>query len=155
MFCSLWELTFPYTNACLSKYGAICLSTGHLTSFLASTKNVFLQSGVTIQNIVEALKWNRKGPLPEWTLSMSEKSFCHACHEKLWQFKSAIHSTNLTDYEELTYLKTFVASKAEFAMADVAYGQFHGDNLKTLERKFGLTQVAFSCVSQFNPCQNT
>ena len=90
-----------------------------------------------MQNLVEALKSNRKGPLPEWTLSKYDGDPL-SWHEWSGQFKSAIDSVNLTDDEKLTYLKTLVTGKAKLAIADVTYSErFYRDSLKTLERKFG------------------
>ena len=110
----------------------ISAPTGHLTPFATSTINV-AQPGVTMQNLVEALKSNRKGPLPEWTLSKYDGDPL-SWHEWSGQFKSAIDSANLTDDEKLTYLKTLVTGKAKLAIADVAYsGRFYreSENVRT------------------------
>ena len=107
------------------------------------------------KKLVETLKSNRKGPLPERTLSKYDGDPL-SCHEWSGQFKSAIDSANLTDDEKLTYLKTLVTGKAKLAIADVAYsGQFYRDSLKTLERKFGHPQVVvgayFDTLASYTP----
>ena len=78
---------FPTQTLVLPNTGPISAPTGHLTPFAASTINV-AQPGVTMQNLVEALKLNRKGPLPEWTLSKYDGDPLSG------QFKSAIDSAN-------------------------------------------------------------
>ena len=145
---------FPTQTLILPNTGPISAPTGHLTLFAASTINV-AQSGVTMQSLVEALKSNRKGPLPEWTLSKYDGDPL-SWHEWSGQFKSAIDSANLTDDEKLTYLKTLVTGKAKLAIADVAYsGRFYRDSLKTLERKFGQPQVVvgayFDKLARYTP----
>ena len=131
---------FPTQTLVLPNTGPISPPTGHLTPFAASTINV-AQPGVTMQNLVEALKSNRKGPLSEWTLSKYDGDPL-SWHEWSGQFKSAIDSANLTDDEKLTYLKTLVTGKAKLAIADVAFsGRFYRDSLNTLERNFGQPQV--------------
>ena len=132
---------FPTQTLVLPNTGPIAAPTGHLTPFAVPTINV-VQPGVTLQNLVEAFKSNRKGPLPEWTFSKYDGDML-SWHEWSGQFKSAIDSDNLTDDEKLTYLKTLVTGKAKLAIADVAYsGRFYRDcSLKTLERKFGQPQV--------------
>ena len=94
---------FPTQTLVLPNNGPISAPTGHLTSFAASTINV-AQPGVTMQNLVEALKSNCKGPLPEWTLSKYDGDPL-SWREWSGQFKSAIASATLTDNEKLTYLK--------------------------------------------------
>ena len=145
---------FPTQTLVLPNTGPISAPTGHLTPFAASTINV-AQPGVTMQNLVEALKSNRKGPLPEWTLSKYDRDTL-SWHEWSGQFKSAIDSANLTDDEKLTYLKTLVTGKAKLAIADVAYsGRFYRDSLKSLERKFGQPQVVvgayFDKLASYTP----
>ena len=145
---------FPTQTLVLPNTGPISAPTGHLTPFAASTINV-AQPEVTMQNLVEALKSNRKGPLPEWTLSKYDGDPL-SWHEWSGQFKSAIDSANLTDDEKLTYLKTLVTGKAKLAIADVAYsGRFYRDSLKTLERKFGQPQVVvgayFDKLASYTP----
>ena len=145
---------FPTQTLVLPNTGPISAPTGHLTPFAASTINV-AQPGVTMQNLVEALKSNRKNPLPEWTLSKYDGDPL-SWHEWSGQFKSAIDSANLTDDEKLTYLKTLVTGKAKLAIADVAYsGRFYRDSLKTLERKFGQPQVVvgvyFDKLASYTP----
>ena len=108
-----------------------------------------------MQNLVEAMKSNRKGPLPEWTLSKYDGDPL-SWHEWSGQFKSAIDSANLTDDEKLTYLKTLVTGKAKLAIADVAYSErFSRDSLKTLERKFGQPKVVvdayFDKLASYTP----
>ena len=133
------RLPFPTQTLVLPNTGPISAPTGHLTPFAASTINV-AQPGVTMQNLVEALKSNRKGPLPEWTLSKYDGPPL-SWHEWSGQFKSPIDSANLTDDEKLTYLETLVTGKAKLAIADVAFsGRFYRD-LKTSECKFSEPQV--------------
>ena len=95
------------------------------------------EPALTVKDLVEALRSNRKGPLPEWTLSKYDGDPL-LWHEWSGQFKSAIDSADLTDDEKLTYLKTLVVGKAKLAIADVAYsGRFYRDIFQTLEWKFG------------------
>ena len=78
-----------------------------------------------MQNLVEALKSNRKGPLPEWTLSKYGGDPL-SWHEWSGQFMFAIDSSNLTDDKKLTRLKTLVTGEAKLAILDVAYsGRFY------------------------------
>ena len=110
---------FPTQTLVLPNNGPTAAPTGHHSPFAAPTINV-AEPGVTMQNLVEALISNRKGPLPEWTLSNYDGDPL-SWHEWSGQFKSVIDSSYLTDDGKLSYLKTLVTGKAKLAIADVAY----------------------------------
>ena len=97
-----------------------------------------------MRDIVEVLKLNRKGPLPEWSLSKYDGDPLQ-WHEWFGQFLSAVDSAALTDDEKLTYLKTLVIGKAKSAIAEVGYcGAFYKDAVLMLQRKFGQPQTVVS-----------
>ena len=75
---------------------------------------------VSMRDLVEVLKLNRKGPLPEWSLSKYDGDPLQ-WHEWFGQFLSAVDSAALTDDEKLTYLKTLVIGKAKSAITEVGY----------------------------------
>ena len=94
--------------------------------------------------MIDAITSKRNDPIPEWKLSQYSGDPLQ-WHEWYGLFKSAIDSQSLTDYVNLTYLKTVLTGKAKTAITEFAYcGAMYTDALMTLKRKFGQPQEAVS-----------
>ena len=83
---------FPTQTLILPNTGPISAPTGHLTPFAASTINI-AQPGVTMQNLVGALKSNRKGLSRSGHFPSMTETRCHGMSGRV---NSRVRSTQLT-----------------------------------------------------------
>ena len=117
-----------------------CLTRASAAPFVPPSPTAALPTStasLTLPEVAQLLASTKKDHLPEWKLSQRSGDPLQ-WHERFGKFESAIDSAPLSDYVNLTYLKTLVTVKAKVAIPEFAYcGAMYKDALKTLERKFG------------------
>ena len=100
-----------------------------------------IENASLIRALADAITYKRKVPLPEWKTSQYNGDPLQ-WHEWYDQHESAIDSQSPTDNIKLTFLKTFVTSRAKLAKAEFAYcGAKYKDASWYREHKFGPTQA--------------
>ena len=95
---------------------------------------------VPISDLAELLTISRSDPLAEWKLQPYDRLHLQ-WHKWFVQFRSTVDSAPFNADVKLAHLETLVRDKAKTATANIAYcGSMYQEELRTLERNFGLTQ---------------